>query len=189
MRFRQRADLNFVRNPAHRCVVKQQLRRQVGHIDQGDVERHADLAAAVQGQVIGTGIERCAETVEQVGTGQALAAQVVDDEHAIVGHEVGRRVVDPAGRVMPQVQHIGRQFRANLYQRPLAQRPAAVARAPLFALADLGKRRQMKQRIMHEHDIVTGKDGVRHGNDALLQLPQLARQHALAAAGRPMQQH
>ena len=58
------------------------------------VERHLELLAGVQREVVDAALERHDPAVQQILRADALPAEVVDQEHAAVGLELNRRLVE-----------------------------------------------------------------------------------------------
>ena len=88
----------------------------------------SNLRPGVQRQEVDAALERHDPAVQQVARRNALAAEVVDDEHAAVGLQLDRRFVELRDRVERQVEHLERQLAADDDHRPADLLPAAIER-------------------------------------------------------------
>ena len=88
----------------------------------------SNLRPGVQRQEVDPALERHDPAVQQVARRNPLAAEVVDDEHAAVGLQLDRRLVELGDRVERQVQHLERQLAADHDHRPPDLLPPLIAR-------------------------------------------------------------
>src|SRR5262249_15772332 len=72
-------------------------------------------------------IQRNHPPVEEFVGRQALASEIVDDEHAVVGLHLHGSGIELGDRVQLQLQHLQRQFSANQDSWALAEYPAGIA--------------------------------------------------------------
>ena len=89
-------------------------------------EGHLELHAGGQREVIHAAVERDDPAVQQIARREHLAAEVVDDQDAVVGLHLAGRDEDAGGFVEAQFQHGGRQFAAHGDAGALADDPARV---------------------------------------------------------------
>ena len=125
---RRVVDRNLVGNAAQERLVGQRRGIEVGREHRQHVERHLELLAGVQGQDSRPRLERHDPPVEQIVGPDALAAEVVHQEHAAVGPQLQRRLVEPRDRVEGQVELIERELAADHDDGPPDAHPAAIAR-------------------------------------------------------------
>ena len=89
-------------------------------------ERQLELLPAVQRQEVHAALERHDPPVQQIAGRHALAAEVVDDEHAAIRERLHRRLVEAGDRVVAQLERFERQLTADHHQGPAATDPALV---------------------------------------------------------------
>ena len=128
---RQLPDEDLVADAAQEGVVGHVGGREVGREHQHHVEGDLELAAVAQHQVVVATVHRHDPAVHQLARRDHLAAQVVDQEEAVVGLEVRRSLVVAGARVVHQVEHVERELAAGDHDWAAAQHPAPVVRARL----------------------------------------------------------
>ena len=123
-------DGNLVGNTPEERFIGQRRRIEVRREDDEGLERHLKFLAGGEGQIVDPVFQRHDPAVQQLLGPDALAAEVVHEQHAAVGFHLQRRLVELRNRVEGQVEHLERQFAAHGDDRPLDADPPAVARAP-----------------------------------------------------------
>src|SRR5439155_15199016 len=98
------ADENLVTDPAKECFIAELAWRQVGREYQHHIKRHDRRLARLEREVIDRAVHRDHPPVKELIGPHALAAEVIDDEHAIVRFELGWRDVELANRRITELQ-------------------------------------------------------------------------------------
>ncbi len=127
------------------------------------VERDLEAHAVAQRQVVDAPIERHDPAVEQFLGRHQLAAEVVDDEHAVVGLHLDRSEVHAIRRFVGEVEHRALQLTAGDDRRAAAQHPARVE------LVGLHVGGHVHHGVEHRDDLAVDLDGLRdraRGRDA-----------------------
>src|SRR5260370_6206730 len=119
-------DENLVVDSAEEGFVRQIARLQVGRKHHHQLERDLEFHAISQHQVVHAPVQWNDPAVQEVSRRHQLAAEVVDDENAIVGLHLQRRGINTGGLVQAQLQHAGDQFAAYYNARSTAQHPAGI---------------------------------------------------------------
>ena len=182
---------NLVGNAAQERFVGQRRGIEVGGKHRQHVERHLELLAGVQRQEVHAALERHDPAVEELVGPDALTAEVVHQEHAAVGAQLQRRLVEPRQRVEGEVELIERQLAAHHDDRTPDAHPAAVARR---RGNDAGRVRLVLveplvvDRVEHRDDVPVDVDGVRHVHVAADRPAEAFGNHRLAVAGRPVEE-
>ena len=182
---------HLVVDAAQERLVHQLLRPDVGGKGHQRHERQLELLARVQREEVHAAFKRDNPPVQQVARRDALAAEVVDDQHAAVGHGLHGRLVEPGGRVVAQLERLERQLAAHHHHGAAAAHPAAVH---VDAAVDAGRHVLFGQLFMHDgveeaHDLALDLEGVRHVQVAVQQLLDGLGDDGLAIAGRPVDEH
>src|ERR1700728_1124784 len=119
-------NLDFVGQAAQECGVHQVFRIEVCGEDHHLLEGDREALAGVQFQVVDAALEGHDPAIEQVGRAYQLAAKVIDDEASAQGLHVERSLVEIGCGVVPQIEHLQRQFAASDDERPAAGNPTRV---------------------------------------------------------------
>ena len=106
-------DLHLVEDAAEKRDVGQLLDGDVGPEKVLGVEGDRQLLAGAQGQGVPAALQRDQKTGQHVPGRDLLPAQVVDDQHAALGLDVRRRLVEAHLRIVGDVKgvlgHLGSQ--------------------------------------------------------------------------------
>ena len=86
----------------------------VGGEDHQHLEGDLDLHPTGEGKEVNAAIQRHDPAVQQFFGTDALAAEIVDDEDAVVGLELHGADIEAADRVELQVEHLDGQLSADL---------------------------------------------------------------------------
>ena len=113
-------ELDLVAEAAQESLVGDVLRAQVGREHEDQVERHLEVMAPARHERVLPRVHRHDPAVEQHGRLDALAAEVVDQQEAVVGLELDWRGVGPRRAVELQLEHVGRELAAGEHDRALA---------------------------------------------------------------------
>src|SRR5205814_7865961 len=106
-------------------LVEQLAGLQVGRKRQLGPERNLDLApAADKVHVIDLLLKRHQQAVEDLLRRDALATEIVDQQHAAVGLHLQRRSVGTAAFLEGRVEHLELELAANLHHRARDAAPA-----------------------------------------------------------------
>src|SRR5277367_5660843 len=109
------ADMNLGLNSAQEGGIDQGRRIEVGSKYDEHLERNLDLSPARQGEEVDAAIQRNHPAVEQFFGTDSLAAEVVNDQHTIVGLHLRRSGVILRDRIELQLEHLNRQLTAHQY--------------------------------------------------------------------------
>ena len=170
-------------------LVGERARLEVGGEDAQHVERHLELLARVQREVVHAALERHDPAVQQVLGTHALAAEVVHQEHAAVRLQLQRRLVELRDAVEGEIQHVERQLAADDNDGTADTNPAPVARG----LGDQAGRtaviveRLVVDRVVHRDDVPVHLDRVRHEHVAADRAPEALGDDALAVPRRAVE--
>src|SRR5262245_47205813 len=184
-------DRDLVGDAAQECLVGQRRRREVRREDGQHVERHLNLLPGVQREIVDAALERHDPSVEQILRAHALAAEVVDQEHAAVRLQLDRRFVELRERVEGEVEHVERQLAADDDDRTLDADPPAVARrgGKQTRHLDVQLERLVVDWIAHRHHVPVDVDRMRDVHVAAERAAHAFRQHRLAVSGRSVEKH
>ncbi len=78
-------DLQLVADAPQERLIGQRFWREVGREQRKDIERHLDRLARVQRQVVDAAFQGDYPPVQELGSGDLLPPEVVDNHHAAVG--------------------------------------------------------------------------------------------------------
>src|SRR5215471_11263131 len=159
-------------NATQERFVGQFVRVEVGREHHHELERHLELHAGGEGEVIDAPVEGDDPAIEQFARGEHLAAEVVDDQDAVVRLHLRGRDEHFCGLVEPQFQHRGGKLTADRDARALADGPSRVEQIVLE------RNLFVHDGVEQSDDVAVDFDGVRD-HDAIV----VDAQNALGNAG------
>src|SRR5438067_961508 len=187
--------LDLVLDPAQERPVHQIGRLQIGREDQQHVERQREARAGIELQIIDLVLHRHDPAIEQIVGTEFLAAEIVDQQHAVERLDVHRRVVELGLAVVLQIDHIEGHLADGDRHRPLAGDPALVedyhlhAEPRVQAGRVLWYRRLVQGRVEDLDDLAADFDRVGDVDDVLEHGRDAGGEGGLAVPRRSEQQH
>src|SRR5437763_9121683 len=121
-----RLNENLVVDASQEGFVRQIVGVKVRGEDNQHFKWNLKLHAILQGKIIDAPVERNDPAVEQIARRNELAAEVIDEEDAVVRLHLQWGGVDARGFVQAQFQHRGNQLAPHHDVRALAEDPARV---------------------------------------------------------------
>ena len=99
---------------------------EIGGEGDENVERDFKFFCALQREEIDAAIQRSHPAIEQFVGAEFLAAEIVDDQDAVIGFHLQRGGVGVGGFVVLEIEHVGGEFTASENAGAAAEHPAAV---------------------------------------------------------------
>ena len=112
---------------AQQSLIRHVGRRQIGREDDQAIERHRELPARAQAQVVESALERDHPSVKNALRRDPLPPEIVDHKDAARRLEVSGRFVELSGRIEHEIEHLKGELAAHHRHRPAAGEPATVA--------------------------------------------------------------
>src|SRR5450759_327181 len=169
---------DLVGKPAKVRLVEQLRGAQVRGQRELRLERYLHLTARRrQVHEVGVLLKRHEQPVEDLLGGDALPAEVVDQQHSTVGLDLERCAVGPAALLPGRLEHLELKLTAHLDQRPRHAPPAPVG--------GLVRLEAVHRSVEYRHDLAAPDvEGHRDHDRAAKQAWNAPRQRGLAVARR-----
>ena len=178
------ADEDLVADAAQEGFVRQAVGVQIGGEDDELIEGHPELLAGVEAAEVLAGFQGIHPAVEELPGGHLLAAEIVDDEDAVIGPHLVGRLIEFQNRVEPEFQGVFGHFAADDDHRPPAQHPAGIVPGRLA----VGGYRLMVDFIEEADDLAVDVEGEGNVNRVLEGLADGGGHDRLAVARRAEQE-
>ena len=192
---------DLVGDAAEEGGIHQVRRLQVGREEDQLVERDREAFAGVELEVVDAAFQRHDPAIQQLRRVDLLAAEIVDEKHAVQRLHVQGRVVGAGVGVVAQLEHVEGEFAAGDCDGAAADHPAGVecldlqaaaggeqlhAGAGLIGFLDEGP----VQRLVEQFDDLAGDfDGVWHVDGLAEDAGDAQADAGFAVAGGAVEQH
>src|SRR3989304_2070527 len=177
-------EADLILNAAQEGFVGESGRIEIGGEDNEEVKGKIEFFAAGEGQEIHAAVEGDNPAVEKFFRADALAAEIINDEDAIIGLHLQGSGVIPGERIELEIQHLDGELAAHTDTGPATEHPTLVkfdGAGRVDALVNAG--------IKNGDDLRVHFHGVRNPDGIVVDLGQSRGHGGLASARRTIQEN